>query len=134
MTSYVYYLIGFFAIVYIARLMGEKAMKYLNTEQKAGLIDLFSRERKIGSAVVLGLIVVFLIVLEMRLVTPVIAFSCYFAIMILYMVYKNYNTYTKLKAHDYPQEYISRILVASFIALLGIAFFFGLIFFTYLRD
>lgn len=133
MTYVIYYMIGFFVIVYIARMMGEKAMKYLNTEQKAGLIDLFSKERKIGSALVLGLIAVFLFVLQMKLVAPMTAFSCYFAIMILYMIFKNYNTYTKLKAHNYPQEYISRILAASVIALLGIAAFFAGIFFTFLQ-
>lgn len=132
MNNMIFYLIGFFVIVYIARMLGEKAMKFLNTEQKAGLIDLFTKERRYGSAIILSLVIVFLIVLQFKLVTPLMAFVVYFAIMISYMVFKNYRTYTKLTANQYPPEYINRVVFASLLATLGIATFFALIYYEFL--
>lgn len=88
MTNFVYYLIGFFVMVYIARLLGEKALKHLDTEQKAGLIDLFAKERKFGSALVFCLVIAFLVVLQFRLIKPIVAFSVYFVVMVSYMYLK----------------------------------------------
>jgi hypothetical protein len=129
MNNIIFYLIGFFVVIYIARLMGEKAIKHLSSEQKAGLIDLFTKERRYGSAIILTLVIVFLIVLQTRLVAPIVAFIAYFVVMIGYIIVKNYRTYTKLTAHNYPAEYIRKVLLATIIAALGIIIFFGLIFY-----
>ena len=129
MNNIIYYLLGFFALIYIARMMGEKAVKMLNAEQKAGLIDLFAKQRKFGTLIVFVLVAAFLVVLQFKLIEPMIAFSAYFGIMLLYMVFRNYQTYSKLKANDYPQEYINKFMSASILATLGIATFFGLVFY-----
>lgn len=128
MTNFVYYLIGFFVVVYIARLLGEKALKHLDTEQKAGLIDLFAKERKFGSALVFCLVIAFLVVLQFRLIKPIVAFSVYFVVMVSYIVFKNFRTYKKLTANDYPIEYIRKILVANIVATSGIVLFLSLMF------
>lgn len=129
MDNFVYYLIGFFVVVYIARQLGEKALKHLDTEQKAGLIDLFTTERKYGSALIFGLVIAFLMVLQFRFIQPIIAFSVYFVVMIGYIIFKNYRTYKKLTANNYPKEYIQKILVANVVATLGIVLFLGLMFY-----
>lgn len=133
MNNMIFYLIGFFVVVYIARMMGEKAMKHLNSDQKAGLIDLFSKERKYGSLIIFALVIGFLAVLQFQLVQPLIAFSAYFIIMISYMIFKNYNTYTKLNANNYPAEYTRKVLIANVLATAGILTFFALILFELLK-
>ncbi|QBZ98594.1 hypothetical protein [Flavobacterium sangjuense] len=128
MNNFIFYLIGFILVVYIARLMGEKAMKLLNTEQKAGLIDLFAADRKYGSALIFIVVIAFLVVLQFRLIEPIIAFRIYFIVMIGYVIFKNYRTYKKLTFNNYPAEYIQKILVANVIAILGIVVFLSLMF------
>jgi hypothetical protein len=128
MNNFIYYLIGFIVVVYIARLVGEKAMKLLNTEQKAGLIDLFATDRKYGSALIFIVVIAFLAALQFRFIEPIIAFSIYFIVMIGYVTFKNYRTYKKLTANNYPVEYIRKILVANVIATLGIVVFLSLMF------
>ena len=128
MNNFIFYLIGFFVVVYFARLLGEKAMKLLNTEQKAGLIDLFATDRKYGSALVFCVVITFLVVLQFRLIKPIIAFSVYFVVMMSYVLFKNYRTYTKLTANNYPKEYIKKILVANILAIIGIITFLSLMF------
>ncbi|HNP32989.1 MAG TPA: hypothetical protein PKN96_06825 [Flavobacterium sp.] len=132
MGNLIFYLIGFFVVVYIARTLGEKAMKHLDTEQKAGLIDLFSKQRRYGSAIILCLVILFLIVLQFKLVTPLVAFSTYFVVMISYMLFKYYKTYTKLTENNYPPEYINKIVFASLLATLGVVTFFALIYYEFL--
>jgi positive regulator of sigma E activity len=134
MNNFIFYLIGFFVAVYVARLLGEKAMKHLDTEQKAGLIDLFATDRKYGSALIFCLVIAFLVVLQFRLVKPIIAFSVYFVIMIGYVFFKNYRTYTKLTANHYPAEYIRKILIANILATAGVITFLGLMFFEAFMD
>lgn len=130
MNNMIFYLIGFFIVVYVARMMGEKATKkYLNSEQKAGLIDHFAKERKFGSAMVLLLIIAFFAVLQFQLVNVLVAFGSYFVIMMGYMVFKSYNTYKKLSAHQYPPEFIKQVVLANIIAALGMFAFFALIMF-----
>lgn len=128
MDNFIFYLIGFFVVVYTARMLGEKAMKHLDTEQKAGLIDLFSTERKFGSVLIFCLVIGFLLVLQFRLIEPIIAFGVYFVVMVVYVVFKNIRTYKKLIANDYPQEYIKKILAANVLAAIGIIIFLALMF------
>ena len=128
MNNFIYYLIGFFLVVFIARSLEEKAMKYLNTEQKAGLIDLFATERKYGSVIIFCLVIGFLLVLQFRLIKPIIAFSVYFVVMIGYVLFKNYRTYTKLTANHYPTEYIRKIMLANIVSTGGIITFLALMF------
>jgi hypothetical protein len=133
-NNFILYLIGFFVVIYIARLMGEKAMKHLDSEQKAGLIDLFTKERRYGSFIVLSLVVVFLIVLQYKLVEPILAFIGYFIIMVGYMLIKTYRTYNKLVVNNYPKEYINKIVAATILATVGILVFFALIFYQCFMD
>jgi 4-hydroxybenzoate polyprenyltransferase len=122
-------MIGFIVVFYISRVLGEKAMKLLNTEQKAGLIDLFTTERKYGSAAIVCLIIAFLVVLQFRLVAPIITFSSYFIIMTVYIAFKNYRTYKKLTEHNYPKRYIQKMMVANLISMIGILVCMFLMFF-----
>ncbi|MGC4039222.1 MAG: hypothetical protein QM710_00065 [Flavobacterium sp.] len=126
MNNIIYYLIGFFIAVYIARTMGEKAMKYLNTEQKAGLIDLFKKDRKIGSAIIFGLVIGFLLVLQFHLLNPFIAFCIYFLVITGYFVFKIIRTHKILTASNYPKEYIRQMILANIIAAIGMAAFLSL--------
>ncbi|MGV3696902.1 hypothetical protein [Flavobacterium sp.] len=128
MDNFIFYLIGFFVVIYTARMLGEKAMRHLDTQQKAGLIDLFSTERKFGSALIFCLVIGFLLVLQFRLIEPIIAFGVYFVVMVVYVVFKNIRTYKKLIANDYPQEYIKKILAANVLAAIGIIIFLALMF------
>ena len=128
MTNFIFYLIGFFVVVYSARLLGERAIKHLNTEQKAGLIDLFAADRKYGGAMIFCLVIAFLLAVQFEFVEPIIAFSIYFILMMGYVVFKNYRTYNKLTANRYPKAYIRKILVANIIATIGITVFLGLMF------
>ena len=133
MNPLVFYLIGFLVIVFIARMLGEKAVKHLDTEQKAGLIDLFTKERKYSFLAIMCVVIAFLVVLQFRLVKPIVAFGVYFGLMVLFVIFKNYNSYTKLTAHNYPAEYIRKILIANIVAVIGIILFFVMIFFTFLQ-
>jgi hypothetical protein len=129
MTNFIYYLIGLFVVAYIPYFIGERALKHLNTEQKAGLINMFAKDRKYGSAAIFFLVIAFLVVLQFKLVEPLTAFSLYFAAMILYVVFKNYRTYVKLTANNYPKVYSRKVLIADIVSTIGILLFLGLMFF-----
>ncbi len=124
MDNFIFYFIGFLAVVYIARFLGEKGMKHLNPEQKLGLIDLFAKDRKYNSAIVFGLVILFLLALQFHWLSPIIVLSIYFPLFLLYFIAKSYRTYKKLQANQYPQAYIKTILLANAIAMLGILVFF----------
>jgi hypothetical protein len=127
MTNFIYYLIGFIVFIYIARLLGDKALKHLNADQKAGLIDLFTEDRRYGGIAIFCMVIGFLIIIQFDLLDTVVAFTGYFILMIVIMTVKALRTNAKLKANDYPPEYTRTVLIASAFATLGILIFFGLI-------
>jgi hypothetical protein len=127
MTNFIYYLIGFIVFIYIARMLGDRALKHLNGDQKAGLIDLFVEDRKYGGIAIFCMVIGFLIIIQFDLLDTVIAFIGYFVLMIVIMIVKAFRTNTKLKANNYPPDYIRTVLLASAFATLGILIFFGLI-------
>jgi len=127
MNNMIFYLIGFFVTIYIARAIGEKAVKFLNTEQKAGLIDLFRKDRKLGTGIIFGLVIGFLLALQFNLLDPFISFSIYFLVITGYFVFKILKSHKKLKINNYPKEYIRQIIWANIIAAIGMILFFSLV-------
>ena len=118
-----------FAAAYIlSRIINERGLKILNTEEKARLIDNFSTYRifsSIAVIVVLGLLIVserFLRQLpsEYHLAFPLAVISVLFSL--------NFIGYKKLTTLDLPKRYLNFYLISIFVQYFGIFFLFAPIF------
>lgn len=116
-------------MVLIARSIGEKVLKKLSIEQKAGLLDLFAKDRKYNGILVFSLIIIFLVILLFRLMDELWALILYFVAMTSLMIVKAYRTHAKLTAHHYPKEYTKSVVLATALAAVEILLFFVLIFY-----
>jgi|GEM_PF-3610914 len=111
------------------RVLAERALKRLDTEQKAGLIDAFAKHRIFHVVTVLILLIVYLVGLRAwpQLIVPIV-----YGVLILLVLTSIGNgvfSYLKLKKLSAPRNYVSNFLVRSLAlnsALLLLAFILGM--------
>lgn len=117
-------IIGMLLSALVSRKINQKANEKLNDNQKAKLIDLFSKSGLYSFGVLIVILALYFVNIKFKWI-DLNAASYIFAIFILTFLFANaYMTYKKLKSNDFPDPYIKRNLLATAIRFIGLIFFF----------
>lgn len=118
-----------FAAAYIlSRIINERGLKMLNADEKARLLDGFSKFRLFSSVAII--VVLGVLILSDRFIQNLPAgFSLAFPFAIISVLLTlNFIGYKKLSTLDLPKEYVRNYLFSIFIQLIGIVFLFAPVF------
>lgn len=115
--------LGLLAGVMISRILNEKALKTITSDEKVKLIDGFSKLRKYNLIPIIILIGTFFILSYfLKEYTIVISIGC-FILLALDIVVTSIYTYKKLKEFEMPKEYFSYYNIARILSYLGFFIF-----------
>src|SRR5436190_15638704 len=107
--------LAFAVAVVITRLLGEKALKRLSTEEKAKLLDSFSSNRILSVILMLIFVLVFFAASK---AWPQYGTTLLWGLLITLVLMSLANgifSYTKLKKLSIPKNYVSNFLIRCFI-------------------
>lgn len=124
MDNFIFPFLVLMVVVFISRIINEKATKRLDQEKKAALIDLFSKRRIYTWGILLGIIVVYFFCLSIEIVDPFIALTIYLVSLIIFIIVNSYLSYRKLKNNDYPDFYIKSYILSTSLQFIGLLIFF----------
>ena len=124
MENFTIYFLIFFATIIVSRIVGERALKQLDTEEKGRLLDSFSSYRLYNTYVSFGLIIAYFVLADyfwqgsatLILVFIVLFFTVSATITVL--------SYRKLKSLNMPQSYNKSYLLRVGIQYAGLAVIF----------
>ena len=119
--------IVFMVFIFGARILNDKAVKKLSVEKKAELVDLFSGTRIWTYGLLIAILILYFLILEFELLAPLVAVVIYFLLLIAFLLYNANVSYRKLKASEFPEEFIKSYLISASVRLIGILMFFGLL-------
>jgi hypothetical protein len=124
MTDPLFGVFAFIVAYFISRVISERALKRLTTEEKAKLLDAFSGYRIFNMVIILSL---FLLVLAGDRLLPELRSTLWLAftvLLALILVTISSLSYRKLKNLDMPTPYSKSFLVSRSIQYMGILFLF----------
>ncbi len=115
--------IAFLLALFASCAMLNKANRKLETEKKAELLDLFSKNRVYRFIFLTGIIVVFLVSYKFELIYPFYNFLIYVLLLFGFMANIGYRSYIELKENDFPDEYIKVYIFSTIVRFSGLIFF-----------
>ena len=127
MNNYIVAFMSFFATILVSRFISERAIKKLNQEQKANLIDSFSKGRVLSSVFVFILIGVYFLFLEYKVLPSFYTFLVYIILLSVYLLIMSFWYYKKLKSSGYPVAFINSYILSTVIRLIGVIILFTVI-------
>lgn len=120
MTELIIAIAGFFAFTIWARFVSEKGMKLLSSDQKAALIDRFSKTRKWSVLILAAIILTFLAISYKFAIDRKVALYAYFGAFLLYTVVVQGITLVKISKLDFPKEFVRTSWMAGILRLAGL--------------
>jgi hypothetical protein len=116
-------ILAFLAAIIISRFISEKAAGFLSGEQKAALMEGFTRYRTLFLLPILLVILLFYagVVTFPHLRGQVTLAS--FVLLLVYVVITNTLVFRKMKSLDLPADYTRRIILARLILYASLAVF-----------
>lgn len=113
-----------FATIVISRIISERALKHLSSEDKARLLDSFSGYRIFNSALLLGILIIWIVAINhlphwrsaLTIIFVLSFLGASAAISVL--------SYRKMKGLNLPASYIKSYLLSLAIQYLGVGFVF----------
>lgn len=113
----------FFGLILVSRTLLDRANKKLTVEQKALLVDGFSKMRTWHSALLLLFGLAFFLALRFNLTEHTTIMAIYFLFLLAFVVFNLLRTHRILRGYDFPTSYIQTYLVASTIRIFGLILF-----------
>lgn len=114
-------------IILVSKLFNDRALKLLNTEQKAQLIDLFQKRRTYQIVIIIVITTVYFCLLNYFPAYYLQEITLFIAIILLFMLVNMYLTIQVLKTNQFPAEYIGNYTLGAIIRLIGIVAYFVLV-------
>jgi hypothetical protein len=114
-------LIIFFGLIIISRVITEKALKELNTEEKARLIDAFSSYRIYNFIAVAIILVLYFIALKYFTDMQLVSLT-YIGVIFLLLLVLSWIAFKKMKQLQMPDKYIKKYLLSLAIKFVGFGF------------
>lgn len=108
-----------FGGIFISRVVMEKANRKLTTDQKAGLVDLFSKYRVQNIVITVSLMAVFFVSLKLNLLAPKLLISTFFGSFLLFLIVSVYRSTRLLKTEAYPLSYRNTVVMVTTLRLVG---------------
>jgi len=116
-----------FGTILGTRWMNDRANQKLSIEQKAKLVDLFSKTRIWNFALLFGIVILYFIVLEYGILEGRTALWVYALVVTLVLIVVAYLSSRKLKENGFPDDYFKTYLTLSTLRMAGLLIFFLLI-------
>ena len=116
-----------FGTILGTRWMNDRANQKLSIEQKAKLVDLFSKTRIWNFALLFGIVILYFIVLEYGILEGRTALWVYALVVTLVLIVVAYLSSRKLKENGFPDDYVKSYLTLSALRMAGLLIFFLLI-------
>jgi len=129
LDNYIISMLILLACVLISRMISDKAIKNLDADKKAELVDSFTGNRKKYMILVFAMVVIFFGILKFNLLEiNVLTFVCALIFLMILFV-RLFSIYKKLNQSNFPKDFIKNFLIANSISVLGIIIFFGFMIF-----
>ncbi len=125
------YMIGFIVMMVMilaARMINEKAMKKLSTEEKGLLIDGFASNRNWSLGLIILLIAGYFAVIRFELVNVFVGLAVYVTLLIVFLAVQIIASHRKLEELGLPFAYITSFKISSLLRVIGFVLFFLLSF------
>jgi uncharacterized membrane protein YoaK (UPF0700 family) len=125
------YMIGFIVMmvmIFAARMINEKAMKKLSTEEKGLLIDGFASNRNWSLGLIILLIAGYFAVIRFELVNVFVGLAVYVALLTVFLAVQIIASHRKLEELGLPSAYITSFKISSLLRVIGFVLFFLLSF------
>jgi|GEM_PF-1862809 len=125
------YMIGFIVMMVMilaARMINEKAMKKLSTEEKGLLIDGFASNRNWSLGLIILLIAGYFAVIRFELVNVFVGLVVYVTLLIVFLAVQIIASHRKLEELGLPSAYITSFKISSLLRVIGFVLFFLLSF------
>lgn len=110
-------------IWFISRTLNERAMMLLSQEEKAKLIDLFSKSRIYSWGILILIVLLFFFNTKYALIDPFLNYVIYIGLILIFMAANCYLSYKKLKQNNFPDSYIKSYLFTISLRFAGIVIF-----------
>lgn len=123
MDNFMFAFLFLIGVIFISRMINEKAVKKLEANKKAELIDLFSKNKVYNYLITFIVIAGFFLVLKFELLDKKLSFSIYFTLFVIYLGTTFYISYKKIRKNDFPKSYIKTYLLVSGLRFLGFIVF-----------
>lgn len=112
---------------FLSRIINERANKKLSQEHKIALMDLFSSSRIYTSGLLIVITVAYFTGVRSNIVSPTILSSLYIISMTLFIIITSIQSYKKLKANDFPDNYTRSYITSTTVRFIGMIVFFILV-------
>ncbi|MHB1279604.1 MAG: hypothetical protein ACYC1Q_14550, partial [Bacteroidia bacterium] len=101
MENYMLALIVLLAFLLLSRLVNEKAMKKLEMEKKAALVDIFSKNRSWTLGILIAIFAIYFVIIGYELLDFYWTNIAYIIVLFIYMAGMAVYAFRKLKEHDF---------------------------------
>ena len=125
--------VAMFAGLIIGRILGEKALRHLTSDEKLALVDGFSRLRMYGWLPLLLIMACFVALLFSPHEWRVPGFVALFAALLGLIAWKHFYVRRRLRQLSVSEAYCRTITLAQFVSLLGFLIFFVCVAITMMR-
>ncbi len=116
----------FFAAIFAARFINERALKKLSEAEAARLLQGFSRFRMYSLGAVIGIVAMFFAYSNLYPGSTFRVAQLFMGVLVAFLISTGVAAYLKLKKMQMPDSYVNSFLLASFVKYAGVFIFFGL--------
>ena len=119
-------LIGYlflFAVIFITKILNDKANKKLDADKKAELIDLFSTSKYYSYGILFGILLLFFLNIKLHYIDLVTSMILLFIFIFFQLFISGYTYYHKLKKRHFPEEYITLFITTIIVRSAGLGIF-----------
>lgn len=106
--------------VVLGRIISEKALRSLSAEQKASLVDAFSRQRAYGLIPLVMLIAGYFALLNYATVSPRLISIAYWLALLAYLVWNFWFTRARLATLHLPPSFLTQFGIARAVQYIGV--------------
>ncbi|SEP56577.1 hypothetical protein [Flavobacterium urocaniciphilum] len=120
------YFVGLVLLIFsnwYSRYTVQNAVTLLDDNKKVELINLFQKENKFNGLTVIALMIVFFVLIQLKFIPILYLMIGIFTLLITKIVYTYKIKLGKLKANNFPIEYIKKFNLASYIQIGGFLVF-----------
>ncbi len=112
--------------IFLARIINERSYKTISTEEKARLIDLFSRSRIVGLAIIIVLIAFLFLAPQWGVLSATTTLAVYIASLLVYFAAFTVHSFRVLRRNGYERSFIRLYSLGVIVRFAGLAIFFAI--------
>lgn len=123
MNNFILPIIALIGTMILSRSITEKAMRFLSDEQKEQLTEMYRSQRKVGMIAILVIVGLYFALMELQSVPTVTITIIYVALVIVFIGAQGVLANKKLKALEFPAEFVKAHIQSTVFRALGVVLF-----------